>query len=57
MRLQIALPADVGEIVRAQAEAEHRRVRQQIEFIVIKAVREQCGAEKTEPAASGVSDE
>jgi hypothetical protein len=47
MRLQIALPPDVGEIIKAQAQAEHRQVRQQVEHIVIQAVHREG---KTAPA-------
>jgi hypothetical protein len=56
MRLQIALPSDVGEIIEAQAEAERRTKRQQVEFLVIKAVRER-ESEKRELVSAGVSHE
>jgi hypothetical protein len=46
MSYQVALPSDVEEMVKSQAEAEHRRVRQQIEFIVIKAIREMEKADR-----------
>ena len=39
MRLQIALPADVEEQVRALAKEERRDIRRQIEKIVIDSVR------------------
>jgi hypothetical protein len=34
------LPEDVGQKIRDQAKRDHRRVRQQIEFLIIKTLRE-----------------
>ena len=55
MRLQIALPPDVGERVRTIAESEHRDIRHQIEKIVIDAVRNfpDQGAKKELAIAGG----
>jgi hypothetical protein len=55
MRLQIVLPQDVGDRIKAQAQVEHRRVRQQIEFIVIKAIRDSEAAERREPVPAEVA--
>jgi hypothetical protein len=58
MRLQIALPPDVGERVRTMAESEHRDVRRQIEKIVIDAVRGYAEeASRREPVLLGASNE
>jgi hypothetical protein len=39
MRLQIALPPDVGEFLRVQADRDHRDVKRQIEKMLIDAAR------------------
>jgi hypothetical protein len=40
MRIQISIPSDLWEKVQALARAEHRSPRQQLEFMIHKAVSE-----------------
>ncbi|HZA21608.1 MAG TPA: hypothetical protein VFA32_03245 [Dehalococcoidia bacterium] len=49
MRLQITIPSDLWEKVKAIAHAEHRSPRQQIEFMIYRAVSE------TEAALAGIT--
>ena len=42
MRIQIALPPDVGDQIRSIAESEHRPIKYQIEALVIEAVKARC---------------
>jgi hypothetical protein len=39
-RLNIALPQDVVDAIRQQAQTEHRRFRDQAEYLLIQAARE-----------------
>jgi hypothetical protein len=57
MKLQISLPPDTWEQVKELAQGDRRSPRQQIEYLVIRAVKN-CADEgvKREPVAPGVSD-
>ena len=58
MRLQIALPPDVGELVRTIAESEHRDIRHQIEKIIIDAIRTPMEeGPSREPVPAGASND
>jgi hypothetical protein len=58
MRLQISLPRETWEQVIELAQEDRRSPRQQIEYLVIRAVKN-CAEEapRRELVAAGVSDE
>ena len=39
LRVQVVFPPEVGAVIRALAEAEHRPVRFQVEALIIEALR------------------
>jgi hypothetical protein len=51
-RIFIGLPAEVLERVRDIAARERRSPKQQLEFIIIQAMREQSAAEDREPVGA-----
>lgn len=57
MRLQIALPPNVGDQIQELAEAEHRPLKYQVEMLVIEAMNARRGEVPPSPTPERSAEE